>query len=234
MVPARWSIGLPPGSARTRATPTAGFRLTAPSFTGVSRLFRCGRRAALRPRFAAFPWRDAASQARLRGAALRARRAMSWSPESWRSCEARQQPPYPDPGALAAATRQRPLIRRSSRSRRSRRRVHRGGGVEPGDADMADCYHTHCDLLAQPRAGDGSGRAGRRYVEMRDRLDAAVLAGGSCRAGPAAAGRARSRAPPAARGAIREFGAPRGITICSVSPSVELPLTHKKLKRPNG
>jgi len=31
---------------------------------------------------------------------------MSWSPASWRSCEARQQPPYPDPAALAAATRE--------------------------------------------------------------------------------------------------------------------------------
>ncbi|HEV2817352.1 MAG TPA: 3-deoxy-7-phosphoheptulonate synthase [Allosphingosinicella sp.] len=31
---------------------------------------------------------------------------MSWSPASWRSCEARQQPHYPDPGALAAAERE--------------------------------------------------------------------------------------------------------------------------------
>jgi len=31
---------------------------------------------------------------------------MSWSPDSWRSCEARQQPRYPDPDALAAATRE--------------------------------------------------------------------------------------------------------------------------------
>ena len=31
---------------------------------------------------------------------------MSWSPDSWRSCEARQQPAYPDPDALAAATRE--------------------------------------------------------------------------------------------------------------------------------
>jgi 3-deoxy-7-phosphoheptulonate synthase len=31
---------------------------------------------------------------------------MSWFPGSWRSCEARQQPHYPDPGALAAATRE--------------------------------------------------------------------------------------------------------------------------------
>ena len=31
---------------------------------------------------------------------------MSWSPDSWRSCEARQQPQYPDPGALAAAERE--------------------------------------------------------------------------------------------------------------------------------
>jgi len=31
---------------------------------------------------------------------------MSWSPGSWRSCEARQQPPYPDAAALAAATRE--------------------------------------------------------------------------------------------------------------------------------
>jgi 3-deoxy-7-phosphoheptulonate synthase len=31
---------------------------------------------------------------------------MTWSPDSWRSCEARQQPHYPDPGALAAAERE--------------------------------------------------------------------------------------------------------------------------------
>jgi 3-deoxy-7-phosphoheptulonate synthase len=31
---------------------------------------------------------------------------MSWSPDSWRSCEARQQPAYPDPDALAAAARE--------------------------------------------------------------------------------------------------------------------------------
>jgi len=31
---------------------------------------------------------------------------MSWSPASWRRCEARQQPHYPDPGALAAAERE--------------------------------------------------------------------------------------------------------------------------------
>jgi 3-deoxy-7-phosphoheptulonate synthase len=31
---------------------------------------------------------------------------MSWSPDSWRSCEARQQPQYPDSAALAAATRE--------------------------------------------------------------------------------------------------------------------------------
>jgi len=31
---------------------------------------------------------------------------MSWSPGSWRSCEARQQPQYPDPAALAAAERE--------------------------------------------------------------------------------------------------------------------------------
>jgi 3-deoxy-7-phosphoheptulonate synthase len=32
--------------------------------------------------------------------------AMTWSPDSWRSCEARQQPQYPDPAALAAAERE--------------------------------------------------------------------------------------------------------------------------------
>ena len=31
---------------------------------------------------------------------------MTWSPQSWRQCEARQQPAYPDPGALAAAERE--------------------------------------------------------------------------------------------------------------------------------
>jgi len=30
--------------------------------------------------------------------------AMAWSPDSWRQCEARQQPDYPDAAALAAAT----------------------------------------------------------------------------------------------------------------------------------
>jgi 3-deoxy-7-phosphoheptulonate synthase len=31
---------------------------------------------------------------------------MTWSPDSWRTCEARQQPVYPDPQALAAAERE--------------------------------------------------------------------------------------------------------------------------------
>lgn len=31
---------------------------------------------------------------------------MTWSPQSWRDCEARQQPDYPDPEALAAAERE--------------------------------------------------------------------------------------------------------------------------------
>jgi len=31
---------------------------------------------------------------------------MTWSPDSWRSCEARQQPRYPDPDALVAAERE--------------------------------------------------------------------------------------------------------------------------------
>jgi len=31
---------------------------------------------------------------------------MAWRPDSWRGCEARQQPDYPDPAALAAATRE--------------------------------------------------------------------------------------------------------------------------------
>jgi len=40
---------------------------------------------------------------------------MAWAPDSWRSCEARQQPDYPDIAALAAATREleayAPLVR---------------------------------------------------------------------------------------------------------------------------
>jgi 3-deoxy-7-phosphoheptulonate synthase len=37
---------------------------------------------------------------------MRDGRPMSWTIRSWRGCEARQQPDYPDPAALAAATRE--------------------------------------------------------------------------------------------------------------------------------
>ena len=59
-----------------------------------------------------------------------------------------------------------------------RRRMHRRRR-EPGDADIADRYHTHCDPRLNPAQAMELAEPGRR-TRLGDahRLDAAVLAGG--------------------------------------------------------
>ena len=53
-----------------------------------------------------------------------------------------------------------------------------GGGVEPGDADMADRYHTHCDPRLNPAQAMALAELVADALGNPHRLDAAVLAGG--------------------------------------------------------
>ena len=97
---------------------------------------------------------------------------IDWAPDSWRRFEARQQPDYPDAGALAAATRELaayPPLVRLARGRRAARRARRGAGGPRLPAPGRRLRGELRGILAGEHRGDlrpdrGDGGAARRGV----------------------------------------------------------------------